>query len=130
MGDLVLTRCPQTPKGQTPFAGPFKVVKVVGRYSCILSDGQKWNTCLLKCYTPHTTWTDILASPPLLTKGVLEPQGHEGGGESGSDGEDQVIQERTVHTPHKHPDRERRPPDRFSPEDYRRDIVPKKRGKK
>ncbi len=48
VGDLILTQRLQTPKGHSPFAGPFKVVKVVGRYSYILSDGQKWNTEWLK----------------------------------------------------------------------------------
>ncbi len=37
VGDLILTRCPQMPKGQSPFAGPIKVVKVVEHRS-----GQKW----------------------------------------------------------------------------------------
>ncbi len=99
---------------------------VVTEVECFTPDQME---CLLKCFTPPTTtWTEILVSPPPLAEGVLELQGHGGGGESGSDEEDQVTQEGTVQTPHKYPDHERRPTDHFSPEDYRRDIRPKKRG--
>ncbi len=130
MGDLVLTRRPQMPKGQSPFVGPFNMVKVMGRYSYILSDVQKWNTHLLKCYTPpNTTWMDILVSPPPPAEGVLELQGQGAGGESRREEEDHVTEEGTVQTPHKYPDHEWKPPDHFFPEDYHQVTAQTKGGR-
>ncbi len=38
--------------------------KVVGHYSYMLSDGQKWNLQLLKHYLPPAvTWTELLGQP-------------------------------------------------------------------
>ncbi len=40
------------------------MVKVLGRYSYLLSDGQKWNMWLLKCYLPpSTTLTELMGLP-------------------------------------------------------------------
>ncbi len=61
---MVLTRRPKILKGHSPYAGPFHIVRVIGRYSYFLSDEQKWNTRLLKCYLPTTaTWTKLLGLP-------------------------------------------------------------------
>ncbi len=66
IGDLVLTRRPQTPKGQSPYA----VIEVVSRYTYWLSDGQKWNCRRLKQYLPSPMeWTELV--PQLLN----QPQG-------------------------------------------------------
>ncbi len=68
---LVLTKRLQTLKGQSPFVGPFHVVKVVSCYSYQLSDGQKWNIRLLKLYLPPaTTWAELL--PVTQMPGVTE----------------------------------------------------------
>ncbi len=64
VGDLVLTRRLQTLKGHSPYAGPFRVIKVLGRYSYQLSDGQKWNTWVLMHYLPpSTTWMELMGLP-------------------------------------------------------------------
>ncbi len=66
VGDLVLTQRPQTLKGRTPYAGPFRIVKVLGHYSYLLSDGQKWNLCLLKWFMPpRTTWMELINPLPI-----------------------------------------------------------------
>ncbi len=68
--DLVLTKQPQTPKGCSPYAGPYQVIKVVGRYTYRLSDGQKWNCCHLKRYLPNLAeWTEL--APQFF----IQPQG-------------------------------------------------------
>ncbi len=74
------------------------------------SDGQKWNLWLLKCYMPPTaTWTELVGlSPPTI-------QGDEDNLEdTHSQGEDIPREEG-----HRYMDRDRHPPDRFSPEDFR-----------
>ncbi|MCP4548399.1 MAG: transposase family protein, partial [bacterium] len=109
VGDLVLTRRPQTLKGHSPYAGPFRVVKVVGRYSYILSDGQKWNTRLLKRYQPPVaTWTELLG-PLTLPDAVVHQDGRE----------DMDDTQKEGHEGHRYPTRDRRPPDRYTPEDFR-----------
>ncbi len=68
--DLVLANQPQMPKGQSPYASPFWVIEVVGRYTYQLSNGQKWNCRRLKRYLPSPVeWTEL--APQLLN----QPQG-------------------------------------------------------
>ncbi len=116
---MVLTHRPQTPKGHSPYAGPFRVVKVVGRYSYILSDGQKWNLRLLKCFVPPTvTWTELLGLPILPDA------------EDTQDGRrDTVDAQEEREEGHRYPTRDRHPPDRFSPEDFRQKKAHTKRAK-
>ncbi len=36
-------------------------MRVLGRYTYLLSNGQKWNSRLLKCYEqPVATWTELM----------------------------------------------------------------------
>ncbi len=106
IGDLVLTCRPQTPKGHSPYAGPFHMVKVIGHYLYLLSDGQKWNTWLLKCYLPPTaTWTELLGLP--------DAEGNQEGHRDAVDALEKGDEG------HRYPDRDRRPPDRYTPEDFR-----------
>ncbi len=72
--DLVLTRHPQTPKGCSPYAGPFRVVEVVGRYTYLLSDGQKWNVQRLKCFLPPADNTPHEMTRPCVNAKFLRPQ--------------------------------------------------------
>ncbi len=66
----MLTKWPQTPKGRSPYAGPFLIIEVLGRYSYQLSDGQKWNSRHLIHSLPNPTeWTKL---SPLVT---VQPQG-------------------------------------------------------
>ncbi len=131
VGDLVLTRRLQTPKGRSTFAGPFKVVKGLGRYSYLLSDGQKWNIRLLKQYiAPTATWTEFPGTVLPVVGGCADV-----GDETMGDAAEEdlpILEHPQVHAifpvTHRYPDRERKPPERFSPEDYRRTVAPKKRG--
>ncbi len=85
------------------------MVKVVGRYSYILSDGQKWNTRLLKRYQPPVaTWTELLG-PLTLPDAVVHQDGRE----------DTVDTQKEAHEGRRYPTRDRRPPDRYTPEDFR-----------
>ncbi len=52
VGDLVLPCHLPTPKGRSPYAGPFWAVEVIGWCTYLLSDGQKWNVCQLKRFLP------------------------------------------------------------------------------
>ncbi len=75
----VLARRPYTPKGQSPFRNPMKVEKALGRYTYILSDGQKWSARHLKRYNDqHQQWMGIeveteVAPPPVVRE--QQPQG-------------------------------------------------------
>ncbi len=72
VGDLVLMQRPQTLKGHSPFVGPFWVNKVLGRYTYLLSNGQKWNLRLLKCFMPPAvTWSESLGAPPPIREGTV-----------------------------------------------------------
>ncbi len=68
----VLARKPHTPKGQSPYRNPMKVERVLGRYTYILSDGQKWSARRLKRYhDPHQQWMGIeveteVEPPPVV----------------------------------------------------------------
>ncbi len=105
VGDLVFTRQLQALKGHSPYAGPFRVVKVIGRYSYLLSNGQKWNLRLLKCYTlPDVTWTEFLGLPLPDAAGDL-----------GTEATKQEVGDE----PHHYPARARQPPDCYTPEDFR-----------
>ncbi len=74
------------------------MVRVVGRYSYLLSDGQKWNTRLLKHYLPPTaTWTKLLGLPDA-----------EGNQESRRDA---VNAQEEGEEGRRYPDRDRCPPD-------------------
>ncbi len=113
----MLTKRPHAPKGQSPFAGPFQIVKVLGRYSYQLSDGQKWNIRLLKRYlVPTADWTKF--APILQMPEMVEP--FDNRGTDHSEAEDIAGR--------RYPDRERLPPDRYSPEDWR--TGPSKKGRR
>ncbi len=97
LGDLVLTRWPQTLKGRSPFAGPFRVMKVLGWYTYPLSDGQKWNSRLLKRFVPPaTTWSEVLGAPPPIHEDAA-------GTEERIEGPDQPD---AVQGPRRYPERE------------------------
>ncbi len=90
------------------------MVKVVGRYSYLLSDGQKWNTRLLKCYLPPTaTWTELLGLP--------DAEGNQEGHSDTVDAQEWGDKGR------RYPDRNRHPPDRYTPEDFRQQKIREKR---
>ncbi len=104
----MLTHWPQTPKGHSPYAGPLQVVKVVGRYSYLLLDGQKWNLRLLKCYVPPTaTWTELLGLPLP---------------EAADNQDTKVVDVRqeqgVVDGRHHYPTRDRQLPDHYMPGDF------------
>ncbi len=46
---------PQTAKGRSPYAGPFRVVMILVHFNYLLSDGQKWNVHQLKRFLPLVT---------------------------------------------------------------------------
>ncbi len=124
VGDLVLTRRLQTPKGRTPYAGPFRIVKVLGRYSYLLSDGQKWNLRLLKrILPPRTTWIELI-NPPPIAEGIEVAEGIERIADT-----DREAQAEAAQSPHRYPTRERLPPSRYSPEDFRKPNAPSRKGK-
>ncbi|MCP4542583.1 MAG: hypothetical protein GY832_36135 [Chloroflexi bacterium] len=58
-GEMVLVRAGPVPKGRSPYCGLLKVVRVLGRYTFELSDGQKWSTRQMK------RWIDLSAEVPL-----------------------------------------------------------------
>ncbi len=67
IGDLVLMWRPQAPKGQSPFTGPLRMIKVLRRYFYQFSDGQKWNVQFLKHYLRlTTTWAKFLPVLQML----------------------------------------------------------------
>ncbi len=50
-------------------------MKVLGRYTYLLSDGQKWNSQLLKCFVPPAmTWSKILGAPPPICEDTLSTE--------------------------------------------------------
>ncbi len=62
---------------------------MLGCYSYLLSDGQKWNMQLLKHYVPpSTTWTELMGLP--ATEGN---QGNHRDNEDVSSGEEHVGEE-------------------------------------
>ncbi len=73
-GELVLIRAGPIPKGASPYKGPLKMEKVLGCYTFMLSDGQRWSTCHMKrWYEPlPTTYlelvTKIQEEPSILRK--------------------------------------------------------------
>ncbi len=95
------------------------MVKVIGRYSCLLLDGQKWNLRLLKCYLPPAaTWTEPLGQPsPDVTVEL--------GTEVVCNGEEQTVGEEEHH----YPARGRPLPDRYVPEDFRQKKPRPEKGK-
>ncbi len=105
VGDLVLTHRPQTPKGQTPYAGLFCIMKVLGCYSYLLLDGQKWNLHLLKRFMPpQTTWTELINLPPIAEGTEVTEEIPEQIVDI-----DQEVQAEAAQTPHHYPTRERLP---------------------
>ncbi len=89
------------------------MVKVIGRYSYILSDGQKWNTQLLKRYQPPVaTWTELLG-PPILPDAEVNQEGCK----------DAVDTQNEGHEGCRYPTRDRHPPDRYAPEDFRQQKI-------
>ncbi len=48
VGESILVKAGQVPKGSSLYRGPYKVIKILGRYSFRLSDGQKWSTRAMK----------------------------------------------------------------------------------
>ncbi len=97
VGDLVLTKRPQAAKGHSPYMGLFRVVTILGCFTYLLSDGQKWNVCQLKRFLPSVTLPECDPGLGQLTqwspntqhseameewashghRPLLEPQGHE-----------------------------------------------------
>ncbi len=63
-GEMVLVRAGPVPKGRSPYRGPLKVVRVLGRYTFELSDGQKWSARQMK------RWIDLSAEVPLEMPGI------------------------------------------------------------
>ncbi len=101
--------------------GPFHIVKVLGRYSYQLSDGQKWNVQLLKLYLPPATaWADFL--PVAQMPEAIKPLPDEQITDGDIQGPEDIVGRR-------YPDCERLPPDRYSPEDWRT-APSKKKGRR
>ncbi len=107
--DLVLTLWPQTLKGYSPYAGSLWVVKVLGHYSYLLSDGQKWNLRLLKHYAPPVaTWTELLGLPLP-----------EAADNQGTEVVDVREEQGVADGRHHYPTRDRQPLDCSTPGDFR-----------
>ncbi len=73
-GELVLVRAGPVPEGTSLYKGPLKVERVLGHYTFMLSDGQRWSTCRMKWwYEPlPTTYrepaTNVQEEPPILRR--------------------------------------------------------------
>ncbi len=95
IGDLVLMKRPQTPKGRSPYASPYWVIEVVGCYTYQLNDGQKWNCRRLKWYLPSPVeWTEL--APRVLIQpqggvGVAEAEAKEVAEDAGPEGEENAL---------------------------------------
>ena len=92
-GDKVGTRAPQMDKGLPAYKGPKVVKEVLGRYTFLLSDGQKWNSRKLR------SWPE--GYPAFVPHKVMMPGGVERPREA------TVVTER--------PQRQRKPPDWYDP---------------
>ncbi len=55
VGESVLVKAGQVPKGSSLYHGPYKVIEVLSIYSFQLSDGQKWSMHAMKwwVYPPN-----------------------------------------------------------------------------
>ncbi len=66
VGDAVRTKRRHVLKGETPWSEQLRVSRVLGRYTYVLSDGQKWNQRLLKLVVkPLPVVVELPADPPL-----------------------------------------------------------------
>ncbi len=121
------------PKGRSPYAGPFRVTEVLGRYTYHLSEGQKWNAQRLKCFLPSPVEWTVLSHPVHV-----QPQGGVGGLEmedAGKRGAEHEVKEVAWPEPDvlmpgpaepRYPAWDRQAPDRFVPAAR----LPQKRGRK
>ena len=92
-GDKVGTRAPQMDKGLPAYKGPKVVKEVLGRYTFLLSDGQKWNSRKLR------SWPE--GYPAFVPHKVLMP----GGVERPREATEVVAR----------PQRQKKPPDWYDP---------------
>ncbi|MCP3667901.1 MAG: transposase family protein [Gammaproteobacteria bacterium] len=79
VGDFVRYKKPRSTvlKGMSPLSQPLRVVKVLGRYSFLLADGQKWNARRLSRYYLPMDWPDpeveLYPDPAPRPPAVLDP---------------------------------------------------------
>ncbi|MCP3661043.1 MAG: hypothetical protein GY696_00880 [Gammaproteobacteria bacterium] len=61
LGDWVRVKKPSTQvlKGQSPFAGPYRIIQVLGRWTFRLSDMNVWNCRRLSRYQPSVEWQEL-----------------------------------------------------------------------
>ncbi len=55
VGESILVKAGQVPKGSSLYRGPYEVIEVLGRYSFQLSDGQKWSARAMKRWIDPTS---------------------------------------------------------------------------
>ncbi len=77
VGDKLLAKTPWTPKGLSPWKGPFTVKQVLGSFTFLLSDGQVWNASKLKRYRvdlfPDEFLDDPIQPQPPIQRPVQGP---------------------------------------------------------
>ncbi len=125
---------------------------MLGRHLYILSDGQKWNTRLLKRYVAPTTWSELVSAMSLPVPGnpEMDTEGSRGAGNEDLEGNRETQMRDTDDAPaaevqrdgamherdheailgRRYPDQECMPPDCYSPVDFRRSRTSQKREEK
>ncbi len=72
-GEQVLIKAGLVPKGTSPYRGPYTIVRVLGRYTFILSDGQCWSARHMKRWIYDPLWMAIDQEPEAAPQAAQEP---------------------------------------------------------
>ncbi len=80
-GEQVLVKAGPVPKGTSPYRGPYTVEKVLGRYTFVLSDGQRWSARRMKRWyyepllqTSGVEYEGSVQGPPVVNERQAEGQ--------------------------------------------------------
>ncbi len=68
---------------------------MLSQHSYVLSDGQKWNTHLLKHYIAPTTWSELVSAmslPVLGTPRMIHEEPRDAGGQDTEGNRDALMQ--------------------------------------
>ncbi len=66
LGEMVLVHMGLVLEGRSPYPGPLKVVRVLGRYTFKLGDVQKWSAWRMK------RWVDLTAEASLEPSAAMQ----------------------------------------------------------
>ncbi len=69
----MLIKAGPVPKGTSPYRGPYTIIRVLGRYTFILSDGQRSSAHRMKRWIYDPLWMVIDQEPEAAPQAAQEP---------------------------------------------------------